>query len=155
MTGTDRIRWERNDDGSHVTPAWEGYVGTIGEALFFIFEPDDRDPWWILTSQLPGLPGAGQAERRSHGDDTDKLRAEAERWLEEFVTSLGAIFPGALRSEIESMRRAKHEDADDCEHLEQTRAAERCYGAVDALDWALAAIDHLAPGTSPATAGRE
>ena len=93
MTATGRIRWERNDDGSHVTPAYEGYVGTIGEPLFFIFDPDDRDPWWILTSSLPGLPGAGRAERRAHGDDPDKLKAEAEQWLERFVSSLGAIFP--------------------------------------------------------------
>ena len=90
---TERIRWERNDDGSSVTAAHEGYAGAIGEPLFFIFEPDDRDPWWILTSSLPGRPGAGRAERRAHGADTDKLRAEAERWLEEFAGSLGAVFP--------------------------------------------------------------
>ena len=90
---TERIRWERNDDGSSVTAAHEGYAGTISEPLFFIFEPDDRDPWWILTSSLPGLPGAGRAERRAHGADTDKLRAEAERWLAEFAGSLGAVFP--------------------------------------------------------------
>jgi hypothetical protein len=90
---TARIRWERNDDGSTVTAAHEGYIGTIGEPQFFIFAPDDRDPWWILTSSLPGLPGAGRAERRAHGDDTDQLRAEAEHWLTGFVSSLGAVFP--------------------------------------------------------------
>ena len=34
-----------------------------------------------------------RAARRAHGADTDKLRAEAERWLAEFAGSLGAVFP--------------------------------------------------------------
>ena len=106
---TERIRWEPNDDGSRVTAAYEGYIGTIGEPLFFIFEPDARDPWWIMTSSLPGLPGAGQAERREHGDDTDKLRAEAERWLMEFAASLGAVFPpGPVVSRCECGGVASH-----------------------------------------------
>ena len=106
---TERIRWERNDDGSSVTAAHEGYAGTISEPLFFIFEPDDRDPWWILTSSLPGLPGAGRAERRAHGADTDKLRAEAERWLAEFAVSLGASFPsGPVVSRCECGGLASH-----------------------------------------------
>ena len=113
---TGRIRWERNDDGSHVTPAYEGYVGTIGEPLFFIFEPDDRDPWWILTSSLPGLPGAGRAERRAHGGDPDKLKAEAEQWLERFVASLGAIFPEPEHCDECGFTRPSHNHDKDCSH---------------------------------------
>jgi hypothetical protein len=142
---TKRIRWERNDDGSRVTPAHKGYVGTIGEAQFFIFEPDDRDPWWILTSSLPGLPGAGQAERRAYGDDTDKLKAEAERWLERFTASLGAIFPEAGRVAVDkaaldvfiseaNATRAQRDQEFCCTTAEYRAADAEFEGLVDALN---------------------
>jgi hypothetical protein len=74
-----RIRWHEED--------YESFIGYIGN-----FEPWAYQVWksgedWSLMSQLPG--DIGRAKRGS----LDELKAEAERWLEEFVSSLGAIFP--------------------------------------------------------------
>jgi hypothetical protein len=88
---TGRIHWERNDDGATVTAAWEGSAGKIDEASFWIFEPTDSEPWWILTSTLPG-----QGRYRVHNDEAEALKRHAERWLAEFVSSLGAIFPAEV-----------------------------------------------------------
>ncbi len=42
---------------------------------------------WILTAPLM------RDRRPVSGPDPEELKAEAERWLEEFVSSLGAVFP--------------------------------------------------------------
>lgn len=81
----NRIHWEPAGYG-----AFAGHVGTTKDRLFMIRKPDHR-PAWRLSSPLPGLSGA---EATSAGPDA--LKREAERWLEEFVTSLGAVFPEAL-----------------------------------------------------------
>ena len=76
---TDRIRWER--DGT------EGYVGTVASRVFALWPPEEDDGEWLLTTALTGMEG----ERRYGAPD--ELKAEAERWLERFVSSLGAVFP--------------------------------------------------------------
>lgn len=85
MTETKRIRWEPTVHGGFV-----GHVGTLEPWVFQVFKASDHpgDNRWMLTAQLPGAV----AEYRP-GDDPDELKAEAERWLAEFVSSLGAIFP--------------------------------------------------------------
>ena len=99
---TDRIRWEPNEHGG-----FTGYVGTMTTtALFQILRPaakagDDRadtrwDEWALCTT----FPGAAEQVRYGGrirlggqgGNAPDRLKAEAEHWLEEFVTSLGASF---------------------------------------------------------------
>jgi hypothetical protein len=82
MTG--RIRWE---DRAGIV-AFRGCVAACPGACFAIYAPCSRDPQWLLRSYLPG-----QGLRRGAGDDPEKLKAEAERWLEEFVTSIGTVFP--------------------------------------------------------------
>lgn len=86
MTGT-RIRWEDPPGDSFATAA--GYVGQIETDLFRIFPPDTLDPEWALNSSLPGYIGS----KRGSADGPDELKALAEVWLEEFVSSLGAVFP--------------------------------------------------------------
>ena len=81
MTETPRIRWEETEAG-----ILAGYVGTVGPALFFTWQPPQRDPLWVLTTDLPGMA----AERR-YKDNPEELKAEAEQWLSEFVASLGAL----------------------------------------------------------------
>lgn len=94
MTGTKagdktaRIRWEDEPPGYAV--AIDGFTGPPdwNWRTFRIWHPDPRaDPRPFLTSDLPG-----QARKQQHGA-TEELKAEAERWLEEFVSSLGAVFP--------------------------------------------------------------
>lgn len=41
-----------------------------------------------ITAEFPGL-----GRKNADSDDLEALKAEAERWLEEFVSSLGAVFP--------------------------------------------------------------
>ena len=88
MTET-RIRWDDktpgNGDVSHV--ACIGYAGTVEEAAFIIYTPDVMHADWLLSVRL--TPGSTFL----YAGSPDELKAEAERWLEEFVTSLGAVFP--------------------------------------------------------------
>ena len=85
MTGTTtRIRWEPTKYGG-----WTGRVGTIDQFVFQLWQPGSPEPLpWRLESGLPGDFG-----RVATGLDPELLKAEAERWLAEFVTSLGAVFP--------------------------------------------------------------
>lgn len=86
MTG--RIRWEDEPEGYAVTS--DGFIGPIGWRwrAFKIWNPDTRvDPRPFLTSDLPGW------DRSQHHGTPNELKAEAERWLSEFVASLGAVFP--------------------------------------------------------------
>lgn len=79
-----RIRWE--------TGQWDnlvGYVGTVEPWTFQIWHIRDDGHWSLISS----LPGMQNKDSYSYGDDPDALKAKAERWLEEFVSSLGAIFP--------------------------------------------------------------
>ena len=82
---TARIAWSY-DAGLYL---WSGSVGTLG-AMFRIVAPLIEGRGFLLASDFPG-----QERKRRDGDDLGELQAEAERWLEEFVTSLGATFPDA------------------------------------------------------------
>jgi hypothetical protein len=94
---TDRIRWKPTRYGG-----WTGHVGTVGPWVFQVYS--ENDAWW-LSAQIPGVLGA----MISTGPDGAK--AEAERLLERFVSSLGAVFPdedvaaerGRLRAEVERL----------------------------------------------------
>lgn len=81
MTETKRIRWHTDDDGETT-----GYVGSLDRPVFRIWPPDD-DGDCLLFLYL-----AGHAGDLYHGATIDGQQAEAERLLEEFVSSLGAVF---------------------------------------------------------------
>ncbi len=80
---SNRIRWGPNSRGGFL-----GHVGTAEPWAFQIWKPGDETLEWRLISALFGQHG-----RRFDNDDSDTLKAEAERWLEEFACSLGAVFP--------------------------------------------------------------
>jgi hypothetical protein len=145
---TGRIRWtgERRD----TDPAFTGSAGTVGPSLFQVYAPDGFAPQWILTTSFPGME-----DKRSYADDPEALKAEAERWLEEFVASLGAIFPDALREVIKMERDAQ--DGLAAEHAEYGRDArsEQCYAEVKTLDWTLALMDRIAQEAAPTAAGEK
>jgi hypothetical protein len=82
---SERIRWEPASDGG-----WDGKVGTLEPWVFGIWE--SKGAGWALETQLPGaIPAPGAIYR----DSPDELKAEAERLLERFVSSLGAVFDPA------------------------------------------------------------
>ncbi len=88
-TGTGRIRWEGDGHGG-----FAGYVGTLEPWAFQLWQsPCDTGNYvlgdWVRLAAFPRADGT----RSVSGKDPDVLKAEAERWLEEFVTSLGAVFP--------------------------------------------------------------
>lgn len=93
---TGRIRWEKGQWGNLV-----GYVGTLEPWAFQIWLPDDTRQWTLITA----LPT--QHASIGHSADQDEMKAEAERWLEEFVTSLGAIFPAESSDEPEAKDAAR------------------------------------------------
>jgi hypothetical protein len=80
MTET-RIRWERTGYG------WRSSVGLVDNWPFQIWNTTNAPTAWRLKSNLPG------PSKPAFRDDPDELMAEAERLLEEFVSSLGAVFP--------------------------------------------------------------
>ena len=87
---TTRIRWHDKTPGNSdvYNIAHIGYVGTVEESAFIIYTPDTMHADWLLSVRL--IPGSTFL----YADTPGELKAEAERWLEEFVASLGAIFPG-------------------------------------------------------------
>ena len=98
MTETKRIRWEPT---GHV--GWTGHVGTLADWPFQIWDAASVGGGWQLDSSLPGH----WRRTGTTSTDPDELKAEAERWLEEFVTSLGAVFPagpGEIREALRSLR---------------------------------------------------
>ena len=89
MTATTRIRWEDAQPGT--LAASLGYVGSMDKAAFRIYGPDYagvRDNW-LGAIRLNGYMECTFL----YAATLDGLKAEAERWLEEFVSSIGAIFP--------------------------------------------------------------
>jgi hypothetical protein len=82
--GAGRIRWEETRYG-HSGTGWIGYTGTYELWVFRIYRDEQR---WRIGCRFPGV--AGEAEP---GAGPDELKAVAGRWLEEFVVSLGAVFP--------------------------------------------------------------
>lgn len=93
MTVT-RIRWDDKTPGNGdvYNVAHIGHVGTVEEAGFIIYTPDDLHADWLLSVRL--IPGGTFL----YADTPDELKAEAERWLAEFVSSLGASFPKERRA---------------------------------------------------------
>lgn len=88
MTETTRIRWEDKTpaSGDVYNVASIGYVGTVEESAFIIYTPDEAHAGWLLSVRL--TPGS----RFFYGASQDELKDRAERWLEEFTASLGAVF---------------------------------------------------------------
>jgi len=95
------IRWTAID-GTVVS--WFGYVGTVKAPPFQILHPVAREAGrhrfdeWALCCTFLGEEG----EPRYGGTDPeapDRLKAEAERWLAEFVASLGAVFGDAVAAD--------------------------------------------------------
>lgn len=76
-----RIRWEEALDGETI-----GYIGTLPLPAFRIYSPDAAHGNWLLSIRL--APG----NEFVYGASMDELKAEAERWLAGFVSSLGAVF---------------------------------------------------------------
>ena len=90
-----------------------------------------------MTALERPMPADAVALSKEHADRADAAEA---RWA-------------ALRSEVESMRGDKYQLAGDHEESGHDWQTERCYGAVEALDWMLATIDRMA--ANPAPAGEE
>lgn len=97
-----RIRWEPTKHGG-----WTGHVGTIKGFVFQVWKPThpEAEPY-RLQSGLPGYFG-----RFKDSASPDELKAEAERWLSEFVSSLGAVFPVHIRNKELFVPFADEDDA--------------------------------------------
>jgi hypothetical protein len=82
MTETaDRIRWEPGEDG-----IFFGYSGTLKPWAFAICPPSTPGGFWMISTPFPlGQPRYVGSEKEA--------RKAAERWLAEFISSLGAAFP--------------------------------------------------------------
>lgn len=77
-----RIRWTEDA----VLSVWSGHVGTCGAQLFTIAAPLLEGQGHLLMSRLPGMDFSCSCPR------LEQAQAEAERWLEEFTSSIGASF---------------------------------------------------------------
>jgi hypothetical protein len=114
MTETTRIRWEPTKYGG-----WTGHVGTRAEEswLFQIWNAASVGGKWQLDSTLPGQFHSTVSAA------PDELKAEAERLLAGFVSSLGAFFPEAMLKLADQWKQfAASGDAQD-ECADELRAA--------------------------------
>jgi hypothetical protein len=106
---TGRIRWE--DITSSIDAiASRGYVGKLERRSFIIYRPELSDGQYRLLC-LIGDRGGESLYR----DDPEPLKAEAERWLEEFASSLGASFPEGECPEC-GFRPPTHTHDKNCSH---------------------------------------
>jgi hypothetical protein len=80
---TGRIRWTE-DPVLHV---WSGHVGTLAAQLFSVAVPLSETQGYLLMSRLPGMDFSCSRAGLEAAQD------EAERWLGEFISALGAAFP--------------------------------------------------------------
>jgi hypothetical protein len=86
-----RIRWQLGEDGILF-----GFTGTLKPWVFAICPPGAPGDFWMISTSFPlGQPRYVSSEKEA--------RAAAERWLAEFVQSLGAIFtaPGEALVPVE------------------------------------------------------
>lgn len=113
---TDRIRW--HDEPSGGMAACTGSVGTLNPAMFHIWRPDAHCAEWQLTTRLHDME-----QKHCYGGDPEELKAEAERWLEEFTASIGAVFPGAHCSEC-GFTVPRHDHDKSCSHYRDPAAPE-------------------------------
>jgi len=128
---SERIRWEPNGDGDILM----GYIGTRPGVAFRIYAPSHRDCRWLLSVRL--IEGG----KFIYDDGPDDLKAEAERWLEEFVSSLGASFGAGAIVRWQDVRDGDLVLLDDC--LITAERAEICqkpWG--DGTDFTAADIYH-------------
>lgn len=79
-----RIAWTRNTGLGR--SGWDGTVG--GRRLFTIERSLIRGEEWILRTRLP----FNLVPERSSGQDSDEVKAYAERVLLRFVETIGATF---------------------------------------------------------------
>lgn len=140
---TARIRWEPTE--------YAGLGGFVGAGKSWLFQiwPTGKDGWQ-LDSTLPG-----QFDRHPVSSDPGKLKAKAERFLAEFVSSLGAIFGDDLRGAVKRERDTRNDVAADLTEVGRFDQAERCWGWTDALDWVTSAMDRMTPETSAPRAGEK
>lgn len=94
-TPAPRIRWEPVDG---TIASWFGFVGSVQPPPFQVLHPvseadDGHLNEWALCVTFIGGEVARYASTRDPEKAVAELKAEAEHWLEEFVSSLGAIFP--------------------------------------------------------------
>jgi hypothetical protein len=87
-----RIRWQPEPG---VYSGFSGYVGTIEQALFRIYDPEAPDADHLLTSMLPATGNS-----TCYGTEAE-VKAQAEEWLAGHVASLGAAFPVAAGQETQ------------------------------------------------------
>lgn len=87
-TETGRIRWEPNADGDVLM----GYIGSRPGIAFRIYAPDHQNCQWLLSVRLVADAKFIYASDRDEAKAIPELKNRAERWLEEFTSSLGAIF---------------------------------------------------------------
>lgn len=141
---TDRIRW--HDEPSSGMAACTGSVGTLNPAMFHIWRPDAHCAEWQLTTRLHDME-----QKHCYGGDPEELKDQAEHWLAEFTSSLGAVFGDAVAADLRS--RADDLEAMVCREPGQERD-NLLFSA--GLKRAADLIEHGdIPGTTAATAARE
>ena len=137
-TATARIRWEATTSGSA-----RGYVGSMDYPMFRILKGSTVGRWYLDAGVLGHYGHVADDPA-----DPEALKPKAEHWLEDFVSSLGAVFPDRLRAAILFERDAHNiaaGDEGDCSH--PWRPETSC-GAASALDWVLVKIGEATPSVA-------
>jgi hypothetical protein len=128
---TELIRWE---------PAGEktiyGFAGSLKPVAFQIWTGGAGFRWQLVT-QLPGMEDV-----RPESADPEELKAEADRILREFTSSLGALFAGDLREHLEREARTHQELGDDYDERGRSTSSRGYWSAAQAYRDVIKYLDH-------------
>jgi hypothetical protein len=99
---TDLIRWTDASDGGFF-----GFAGNYAPAAFKVIPPAAGEEFWTLHNYICplGVSGFGETEADA--------KQQAETWLREFVSSLGALFAADLREHLTEQAAIEQELGDD------------------------------------------
>jgi len=142
---TELIRWTDASDRGFF-----GFAGRYGPAAFKVIPPGPGEDFWMLSNYMCPL-GTSR-----FGATAAEMKQQAETWLREFVSSLGAVFtddlrgapplPGfvpaaALRSELDllasqhqALGDAKHGQPEALEHLGRAAAFDQVKEILNSLE---------------------
>jgi hypothetical protein len=123
-----RIRWNDAPSGS---------TGQFGPFTFIVSRIYSGGGEYLLVPYVPGM-----GDRRA-GGSLDDVKAVAETWLREFISSLGALFAADLRAWLEERAAVHQELGDDKAESPGVLASEQAHRAWGRAEAFRETVKHL------------
>jgi hypothetical protein len=141
---SDLIRWTDASDGGFF-----GFAGRYQPAAFKVIPPGPGEDFWMLSNYMCPL---GTSRFGSAAGD---MKQQAEAWLREFTSSLGALFAGGLRAWLDEQAALEQSLGDDYSDSPGETALEQAHwhwGRADAYRSVIKRIEaESRPSSTPST----